>query len=120
MSTVRDFEDIDIWQDGIELVQEIYSITRHGLFCKDFGLVDQIRRAAVSIPSNIAEGFKRESDVELKRFLFIAKGSAGEVLTQLLISARLSYITVDTYEKVKIRLLRISTKLGGFIRYLKR
>lgn len=76
---VRSFEDLRIWQMGIDLVKRVYVLTARGTFGRDFGLRVQIRRASVSIPTNIAEGFERSSRKEYLLFLNIAKGSAGEV-----------------------------------------
>ena len=76
---VRSFEDLRVWQMGIDLVKRVYVLTARGTFSRDFSLRDQIRRASVSIPTNIAEGFERSSRKEYLLFLNIAKGSAGEV-----------------------------------------
>ena len=76
---IETFEDLRVWQQGIELVKQIYLITREGEISRDFGLRDQLRRAAVSVPTNVAEGFERYSRKEYVNFLNIAKGSAGEV-----------------------------------------
>ena len=76
--TIRTFEDLIVWQKAIEFVKEVYLITSQGELKRDFGLRDQMRRAAVSIPTNIAEGFERASRKEYLLFLNIAKGSAGE------------------------------------------
>lgn len=73
------FEDLKVWQKARELANLIYSVTRQETCSRDFGLVDQIRRAAVSVISNIAEGFERGSYTEFIQFLYIAKGSCGEV-----------------------------------------
>jgi four helix bundle protein len=78
---VRSFEDLIVWQLGIDLVKHIYLLTASGPLNRDFGLRDQIRRASVSIPTNIAEGFERFSRKEYLQFLNIAKGSAGELRT---------------------------------------
>ncbi|MFA6004894.1 MAG: four helix bundle protein [Patescibacteria group bacterium] len=118
MPTIRYFEDLSIWKEAIELVGKVYSITNYTSFHKDYGLTDQIRRAAVSIPSNISEGFERESDMDFKRFLYIAKGSAGEVRTQLLVAHKLSYINAEAYDQLRKRLISISVKLSRFIKYL--
>ena len=75
---IETFEDLRVWQQGIELVKQIYLITRQGEISRDFGLRDQLRRAAVSVPTNVAEGFERYSRKEYVNFLNIAKGSAGE------------------------------------------
>ena len=82
MATFHRFEDIESWKKARELTTLIYKITSIGNFARDFGLRDQIRRASVSIASNIAEGFERDGTKEFVQFLYIAKGSAGEVKTQ--------------------------------------
>ena len=78
-SPVRSFEDLMVWQKGIELVKKVYLLTASGALQRDFGLRDQLRRASISIPTNIAEGFERSSRKEYLLFLNIAEGSAGEV-----------------------------------------
>jgi len=88
MAKIEKFEDIEAWKKAREVAKEIYAISNEGLFARDFGLRDQIRRAAVSVMSNIAEGFERGGDVEFRRFLAIAKGSAGEVKAQTVCGAR--------------------------------
>ena len=79
MATIKRFKDIVAWQKARELVKAVYGVTRTGAFSKDWGLKDQIQRAAVSICSNIAEGFERSGNKEFANFLWIAKGSTGEV-----------------------------------------
>ena len=76
MATFQTFEDIEAWQKARELTKEVYRISKHGSFLKDFGLRDQIRRASVSVMSNIAEGFERDGSGEFSQFLSVAKGSA--------------------------------------------
>ena len=93
------FEDIKIWQMGRELVQEIYEVARCGDFARDWGLKDQIQRAAVSICSNIAEGYARRGNKEFIKFLWIAKGSAAEVQSQLYHAKDLKYITEEEFQK---------------------
>ena len=78
MSTIQKFEDLEAWKIAREVTRDIYKLSSKGEFIKDFGLRDQIRRSAVSIMSNIAEGFERDGDKEFVQFLSIAKGSAGE------------------------------------------
>jgi four helix bundle protein len=94
---VREFEDLIAWQKGVDLAVGIYEMTGRGKFTKDFRLADQIQSAAVSVPSNIAEGFERDSRPEFRRFLSIAKASCGEVRTQVEIAKRLSYIDDESY-----------------------
>ena len=93
------FEDISAWQQGRDLVNEVYRFTRLASFSKDFGLRDQIQRSAVSICSNIAEGFERRGNKEFIKFLWIAKGSAAEVASQLYHALDLGYITQKQFEE---------------------
>ena len=84
--TVRYFEELEIWKEARRLIREIYRITKTSKFSRDFGLAEQIRRAAISIMSNIAEGFERGGNQEFMQFLYIAKGSCGEVRSQVYIA----------------------------------
>jgi len=95
---VRSFEDLKVWQMGIDLVKRVYIVTASGTFSRDFGLRDQIRRASVSIPTNIAEGFERSSRKEYLLFLNIAKGSAGEVRSLLRVAFEVGYLEAALYE----------------------
>lgn len=119
MAKFEKIEDIIVWQKGIELTNTIYSITSNIGFNKDFGLKDQIRRASVSIPSNIAEGFERNSINQFIYFLIVAKGSAGELRTQLLIAKNQGYISEEEFGKINSEAMELSKKLGSFITYLK-
>ncbi len=112
------FEEIDVWKLSRNLVKEIYTISDNPAFSKDFGLKDQIRRSAVSIPSNIAEGYERKSNTEFVRFLYIAKGSAGEVRTQLYLAKDLNYINEENFNNLLNKAEEISKSLSGFIKYL--
>jgi four helix bundle protein len=112
------FEEIEVWKLSRNIVNEIYIITDTQSFSKDFGLKDQIRRSAVSIPSNIAEGYERKSNTEFIRFLYIAKGSAGELRTQLYLAKDLDYINEDIFNNFIIKSEEISKSLSGFIKYL--
>src|SRR6266487_5185638 len=89
---IRSFEDLIVWQMAIALVKQVYLVTSAGALKTDFGLKDQLRRAAVSIPTNIAEGFERASRKEYLQFLNIAKGSAGEVRSLLRVALEIGYI----------------------------
>jgi four helix bundle protein len=108
---VRKFEDLLVWQMGMELVKRVYVITASGLFSRDFGLRDQIRRASVSIPTDIAEGFERASRKEYLQFLNIAKGSAGEVRSLLYVAFEVGYLQTENYEELRERV----TKLSAFL-----
>ena len=120
MSKFERFEDIEAWKEGCRLTARIYEITRNTNFSKDWGLKDQIQRAAVSVPSNISEGFERGSRKEFIRFLFIAKGSAGELRTQLYIAKRLEYIDKKTFDELVDMAKHVSSLIGNLIKYLKR
>ncbi len=112
------FEELEVFQEAREITKSVYQITRTKPFANDYGLVNQIRRAAVSIPSNIAEGYERGSKTEFIQFLFIAKGSCGEVRTQLYIAGDLGYID-DTQLNVHIMACRrLSARLSNFIKSL--
>jgi four helix bundle protein len=97
---IESFEDLRVWQNGMQLVKQIYVITNEGKLSRDFGLRDQLRRAAVSIPTNIAEGFERASRKEYLYFLNIAKGSSGEVRSLLRVALEIGYIEQLTYSQL--------------------
>lgn len=98
---------------------DIYQVSEEGTFSKDFGLRDQIRRSAVSIPSNISEGKERETVRELIRYLYIAKGSAGELRTQLYIAHSIGFLNVYQHNNLSERVTTLSKQIGSFIRKLK-
>jgi four helix bundle protein len=112
---IEKFEDIISWKKGIELATNVYSIFKDN---KDYGFRDQIQRAVVSISNNIAEGFERQSNKELSKFLYIAKGSAGEVRSMLSIALKLNYINQNQFNDLQSRCIEISRLLSGFIRTL--
>ncbi len=97
----KSFEELEIWKKARELVNFVYRVTKNKEFIKDYSLIDQIRRASVSVMSNIAEGFERGSNTEFLQYLFIAKGSAGEVRTQLYIALDQGYVSQEEFEKGK-------------------
>lgn len=119
MTKIERFEDMKIWQMGRRLVSLVYELTRKKEFAADFGLKDQIRRSAVSIPSNVAEGFERSGNKELIYFLYIAKGSAGELRTQLLIALDLKYVSEKEWSKLNEIIEEIGRMIQGFINYLR-
>ena len=118
MATFKRFEDIVIWQLGRQLVERIYALTRKGPFAKDYGLREQIQRAAVSVPSNIAEGFERDGNKEFVKFLYIAKGSVGEVQSQLYNAQDLGYITTEEMSETYDFAHRIAAGIHALIRSL--
>jgi len=113
---VKTHRDLDVWKNGIELVKKIYILTKDSPKEEIYTLTSQIRRSAISIPSNIAEGAARNSKKEFIQFLYIALGSAAELETQLIVAKELGYIKdlniFDDFEKLKIQLI-------GLIKYLK-
>jgi len=119
MATWKRFEDMQVWQKACRLVCAVYEVTREGEFARDFGLKDQIRRAAVSIPSNIAEGFEQNSDKAFAHSLTIAKGSSGELRTQLYIAAKLHYARGERARELVARAEEISKMVAGLIKHLK-
>jgi four helix bundle protein len=119
MATYESFEELEVWKLAMDLCTEIYLITNFDAFSKDFGLKDQIRRSSVSVPSNISEGYERDSKNQFIYFLTIAKGSCGELKTQLMIARNLNYIDEKTYVKLADKSTITGKQLGGFINYLK-
>ena len=111
MATFKTFEEINAWQNARVLVQEVYAMTRGGDFGRDYGLKDQIQRAAVSICSNIAEGFERRGNKEFIHFLWIAKGSAAEVCSQLHNAKDIGYITDEQFQSI----YDSAKKIGGML-----
>lgn len=105
---IHKFEDLNIWKEGINLVTEIYKVLEN---CKDFGLRDQMQRAAVSIPSNIAEGFERKTNKEFIQYLYIAKGSTAELRTQLYLINELKIID----NKICAELIEKTRKISAMI-----
>jgi len=109
------FEDLIAWQKARELTKSIYVITKQGDFSRDFGLRDQIRRSAVSVMSNIAEGFERGGRSEFHQFLVIAKGSCAELRSQLYVALDVDYINSKTFEDL-VELAKQTSRLIGGLR----
>ena len=120
MPAIVNFEDLESWQFARRLTQEIYHLTRQPAFSCDHGLKDQIQRAAVSVMSNIAEGFERRSDKSFLSFLAIAKGSAGEVRSQLFVALDLGYITDEQFTLCRNMCTRAVKLISGLMQYLQR
>jgi len=120
MATFQSFEAIEAWQKAKELTRGIYAVSNKGPFSKDFGLRDQIRRASVSIMSNIAEGFERGGTREFIQFLSMAKGSSGEVRSQLYVAVDQGYIDKETFEQLYTLAGEASRMITGLMKYLRK
>ena len=118
MGTISRFEEIEAWQYARELTKRIYQLSALGEFSRDFGLRDQIRRAAVSIMSNIAEGFESQTQSLFIKYLGIAKASAGEVRSQLYIASDLGYLSPEDLRNTINLTEKVSRLIFGFIKYL--
>ena len=119
MAKVERFEDLRIWQEARILCQEVYDISNRESFARDFALKNQIRASSGSVMDNIAEGFERGGNKEFINFLGIAKGSSGEVRSQLYRAVDQRYVNVETFERMKMRAEKISGGITNFIVYLK-
>ncbi|MEE1897239.1 four helix bundle protein [Flavobacterium rakeshii] len=118
MAKFSSFEEINSWQKARVFNKRIYEVTETRAFKNDFDLARQIRRASVSVSSNIAEGFERNTDKEFIHFLYVAKGSAGEVRSQLYLAFDLEYIDRQVFAELLVEIGEISKLLSGFIKYL--
>lgn len=116
---VESFEDLLAWGKARELVNKVYRVTKREKFSRDKALVYQIRRAAISVMSNISEGFERGSNKEFVQFLYIAKGSCGEVRCHISIASDQGYIDKDEFKELHDSAREVSGTIGNFIRYLR-
>jgi four helix bundle protein len=120
MSTIKNFEELKAWQKARELAGYVYELTRKNPFLRDYGLRDQIQRAASSVMHNIAEGFESGSDPEFARFLKMARRSAGEVQSQLYLALDVGYIAEDERQKAYILATEIKRLINGLMTYLRK
>jgi four helix bundle protein len=116
---VKLFEDLEVWKEARRLTQRIYQLTKNENFSKDFALRDQIRRGAVSIMSNIAEGFERGGNQELVQFLYIAKASCGEVRSQVYVALDQHYMPSKEVDELTNSFKRLSSMISNLITYLR-
>ncbi len=107
------YKKLEVWKLSFHLAVEIKRATEN---CRDFGFCDQIRRSAVSVPSNIAEGEERETVNESVRFLYIAKGSCGELITQILLAKEFGYLGSEQSDYLESKAIRVSKMLAGLIK----
>ncbi len=115
---MHNFRDLKIWQRSVEFSVRVYSVTREFPEAEKYGLISQIRRCSVSISSNIAEGAGRRSNKDFLNFLSIARGSAFELETQLIISEKLKFINKEDFESLCDELIEIQNMLFGFMKKL--
>ena len=118
MASIKRFEDVEAWKKGRELTRRIYQITSKNKFTRDYALRDQIRRAAISITSNIAEGFDRGGNREFVQFLAIARGSASELKSQLYTALDADYFDQKEFAELYQLAHSVVLLIGGFIKYL--
>ena len=118
MAKIESFEDIQGWQKARELTRCVYTLTNNEILARDFVLRDQLRRAAISIMSNIAEGFESQNDKTFVRYLYIAKASCGEVRAQAYIASDQNYISQTEFADLKTLCIQTSKLISGFIAYL--
>jgi four helix bundle protein len=118
MATFKKFEEIEAWKKARQLTKRTYDVSRTGAFARDFSLRDQIRRASVSIMSNIAEGYDRSGTGEFIQFLSTAKGSAAEVRCQLYVAFDQAYINQDSFSELSDLAVETANLIGGLIKYL--
>ena len=119
MGRWKRFEEMDVWKRGCKLVCDVYRASREGDLAKDFALRDQLRRSAISVPSNIAEGYERDSEGAFANMLSIAKGSVGELRTQLYIAAKLGYIDSQERKALVKEAEAISRMLASLIKRIR-
>ena len=120
MATIKNFEELTAWQKARELAGYVYELTRQDKFSRDFGLRDQIQRAASSVMHNIAEGFESGSDPEFVRFLKMTRRSAGEAQSQLYLALDVGYITEEERQKAYILATEVKRLINGMMTYLRK
>jgi four helix bundle protein len=120
MTTFQSFTEIEAWQKARELTRVVYRVSNQGSFSKDFGLRDQIRRAVVSVMSNIAEGFERNGTAKFVQFLAVAKGSVGEVIAQLYVASDQGYITREEFDRLIALATETGRRIGALMSYLRK
>ncbi len=118
MQLHKTFEDIRVYKDAMNLTVQIYTLLKKEQFRTEFGLSDQLRRATLSISNNIAEGFERETDKELIRYLYFSKGSAGEVRNILNVIKAIDFINEDEYQELRGKIMDISKQHSNYIKYV--
>jgi four helix bundle protein len=119
MAKIERFEDLDLWKDAVKMGVLIYKITEEGKMARDFSARDQLRRAAISVSNNIAEGFEYNNNKAFVRFLMYAKGSAGELRSQLFVLKEAGIIEENKFHPLWENALKLSRRIEGFRKYLR-
>ena len=119
MGPIERFEDLEAWKKARSFAKLIHTISGNGDFGRDFALRGQIRRAAISVVSNIAVGFERDGDKEFLQYLYVAKGSCREMRAQLYLAIDCEYITEDEFLQLKVKAIELNRMISGLIKYLK-
>jgi four helix bundle protein len=117
--TISRFEDLECWQEGRKIVNRVYRVCSVGSFKRDYSLMDQMKRAAISIMANIAEGFSRRGNKEFIQYLFIAKSSAAELQSHLHVVLDQEYISKSQFDELYEQADKVQRKISNFIKYLK-
>ncbi len=120
MSTIKRFEDLEIWKMARDISKDVYEITKKESIRYDFSLIDQLRRSSGSIMDNIAEGFERDGSKEFIQFLSISKGSSGETRSQLYRAIDQHYIDESEFQNIYNKLINVSIKIKNMMSYLKK
>jgi len=119
MATIKRFEDLEVWKEAVKMGVSIYKVTEEGMMTKDFSARDQLRRAAISVSNNIAEGFEYNNNRSFIRFLMYAKGSAGELRSQLYVLKEAGMIEETKFHPLWESALKLSKGIEGFRKYLR-
>ena len=119
MAKIERFEDLELWKEAVKMGVSIYKLTEEGKMARDFSARDQLRRAAISVSNNIAEGFEYNSNKTFVRFLMYAKGSAGELRSQLFVLREAGIIEESKFHPLWENALKLSKNIEGFRKYLR-
>jgi four helix bundle protein len=119
MATIKSFNELKVWKDSRQIVKEVYDIIHYFPKRESYGLISQITRASVSIMSNIAEGFARDTNKEFIRFLIMSRGSVAEVQSDLFVALDLEFIDKDKFSDIYSQLENLGKQINGLIRYLR-
>lgn len=114
------FEDLEVYRDSVKFTAKVYELLKKSPLKEDFAMVDQLRRATISISNNISEGFERETDKELIRFLYFSKGSAGEVRNLFNLMEEIGYFDTVDLNALREEVINISKQLANYIKYVKK